>query len=295
MREVIDAFYRERSVVNHHLASYNDFLERRLQEIINSTRIGEGEGLERGHIHPEIEGYKVKLGRIKVGRPIAKEANGEEHPITPMEARLRDLTYEAPIFLEFIPVIHGVEYPAEEARIGMLPIMVRSKRCNISKEVLEEDAGRKLSKEEYEKKLIELQEDPLDPGGYFIVNGTERVLITLEDLAPNRVLTEKTNRYGYEVETAKVFSQKEGFRALIAVEKRKDGILMTSLPNVASPIPLVILLKALGLDSQTIFDNMTSYPETEVFVLANIEACEEEYKVTNEEEAIEYIGKKIAR
>ena len=294
MREVIDAFYRERSVVNHHIASFNDFLDRRLQDIIDSTRIGEGEGLERGYIHPDIEGYKVKLGKIKVGRPVAKEANGEEHPITPMEARLRDLTYEAPIYLEFIPVINGIEGQVEEARIGKIPIMVKSKKCNLSREVLEEEEGRRLSDAEYEKKLIELQEDPLDPGGYFIINGTERVLITLEDLAPNRVLTEKTNRYGYEVETAKVFSQKEGFRALIVVEKRKDGILMTTLPNVANPIPLVILLRALGLDSQTLFDNMTSYPETEVFVLANIEAAEQEYDVTDEESAIEYIGKKIA-
>jgi len=294
MKEVIDAFYKERSIVNHHLASFNDLLDRRLQEIVNSTRIGEGEGLERGYIHPEIEGYKVKLGKVKVGRPFTREANGEEHPITPMEARLRDLTYEAPVFLEFIPVVNGVEYEAEEARIGNLPIMVKSKKCNISREALEEDADRKLNDDEYEKKLIEMQEDPLDPGGYFIINGTERVLITLEDLAPNRVLTERANRYGYEVETAKVFSQKEGFRALIVVEKRKDGMLMTTLPNVANPIPLVILLRSLGLDSQTIFDNMASYPETEVFVLANMETCELEYEVTNEEEAIEYIGKKIA-
>ncbi|RLF47607.1 MAG: DNA-directed RNA polymerase subunit B [Thermoplasmata archaeon] len=296
MREVIDAFYRERSIVNHQIASYNDFLNRRLQNIVNSTRIGEGEGLERGYIHPEIEGYKVKLGKIRVGKPMVKEATGEEHPITPMEARLRDLTYEAPVFLEFIPVIDGKvrDDLAEEEKIGHLPIMVRSQKCNISREVLEEEAGRKLNDEEYEKKLIELQEDPLDPGGYFIINGTERVLITLEDLASNRVLTEKTNRYGYEVETAQVFSQKEGFRSLIVVEKRKDGMLMTTLPNVASQIPLIIILKALGLDNPTIFDNMASYPETEVFVLANIEACEEEYGVTNEEEAIDFIGKKIA-
>ncbi|HDM08577.1 MAG TPA: DNA-directed RNA polymerase subunit B'', partial [Candidatus Omnitrophica bacterium] len=296
MREVIDAFYRERSIVNHQIASYNDFLKRRLQDIVNSTRIGEGESLERGHIHPEIEGYKVKLGRIRVGRPMVKEATGEEHPITPMEARLRDLTYEAPVFVEFTPVIDGKirDDLTEEVKIGYLPIMIKSLKCNISREAMEEEAGRKLNDEEYEKKLIEYQEDPLDPGGYFIINGTERVLITLEDLASNRVLTEKTNRYGYEVETAQVFSQREGFRSLIVVEKRKDGMLMTTLPNVASQIPLVIILKALGLDNPSIFNNMASYPETEVFILANIEACEEEYEVRTEEDAIDFIGKKIA-
>lgn len=296
MKEAIDAFYRERSIVNHQLASMNDFLNRRLHEIVNSTRIGEGESLERGYIHPEIEGYKVKLRKVRVGRPMVKEATGEEHYITPMEARLRDLTYESPVFLEFVPVIDGKvrDELAEEAKIGNLPIMVRSSKCNISREILEEEAGRKLNDDEYERKLIELQEDPLDPGGYFIINGTERVLITLEDLASNRVLVERANRYGYEVETAQVFSQKEGFRSLIVVEKKKDGILMTTLPNVAGQVSLIILLKALGLDNPTIFDNMASYPETEVFVLANLEACEEEHGVTNEEEAIDFIGKKIA-
>jgi DNA-directed RNA polymerase subunit B len=296
MKEVINTFYKERSIVNHQIASFNDFFNRRLPDIVHSTRIGEGEALERGYIHPEIEGYKVKLRNIRVGRPMVKEATGEEHYITSMEARLRDLTYESPVFMEFVPVIDSkvMDELAEEAKIGSMPIMLRSGKCNISREILEEEAGRKLNDEEFEKKLIELQEDPLDPGGYFIINGTERVLITLEDLASNRVLSEKANRYGYEVETAQVFSQKEGFRSLIIVEKKKDGILMTTLPNVAGQVSLIILLKALGLDNPTIFDNMASYPETEVFVLANIEECEDGQAVISEEDAIDFIGKKIA-
>ena len=94
-----------------------------------------------------------------------------------------------------------------------------------------------------------MQDDPLDPGGYFISNGTERVLITVEDLAPNRVLVEKTSRYGRSVEVAKVFSQKEGYRALTVVEKKKDGMLMVSLPTTYGQIPLMILLRSLGMEN----------------------------------------------
>jgi len=133
MREVLDAFYRERTIANHHIASYNDFLDRRLQEIMDSTRIGEGENLERGYIHTEIEGYRIKVGKIRIGRPIVREATGDEHFLTPMEARLRDLTYEAPVYVEFIPEINGIPYEPEEVRIGYLPIMVKSKKCNISR------------------------------------------------------------------------------------------------------------------------------------------------------------------
>ena len=49
MRELVDAFYRDRSIVNHQLASYDDFLDQRLQKIVDSTVIGqEGDGMHRG-------------------------------------------------------------------------------------------------------------------------------------------------------------------------------------------------------------------------------------------------------
>jgi DNA-directed RNA polymerase beta subunit len=245
MREIVDAFYKKRSIVNHQIASYDDFLERRLQSIVDSTTIGQEEEIEKGFIYPEIEGFKIKFGKISFGKPEVKEADGTVRKLTPMEARLRDLTYEAPITLEFIPVKDDVEYDPEEVKIGQLPVMVKSKACNLSKNIVEEKIGAELSIDEYHKKLQESQEDPLDPGGYFISNGTERVLITVEDLAPNRVLVEKSKRYGVDVEVAKVFSQREGYRALTVVEKKKDGILMVSLPTTYGQISLMILLRAL--------------------------------------------------
>ena len=227
MRELVDAFYRDRSIVNHQLASYDDFLNNRLQKIVDSTVIGQEEdGTLKGYIFPEIEDYKIKFGKIKISNPEVREADGTERPLKPMEARLRDLTYEAHVELEFIPVKNDVEYEPETVRIGELPIMIKSKRCNISKKVLEERMDRLISDEDYDKELQKMQEDPLDPGGYFISNGTERVLITVEDLAPNRVLVERSSRYGTYVEVAKVFSQREGYRALTVVEKKKDGMLM---------------------------------------------------------------------
>ena len=114
MRELVDAFYRDRSIVNHQLASFNDFLDRRLQKIVDTTVIGlEEEGMEKGHIYPEIEGYKIKFGKIRVKYPEVKEADGTERPLTPMEARLRDLTYEAHVELEYIPIKNEVEYEPE--------------------------------------------------------------------------------------------------------------------------------------------------------------------------------------
>jgi DNA-directed RNA polymerase subunit B len=296
MRDLVDAFYKERSIVNHQIASYDDFLNNRLQRIVDSTIIGqEEESIVKGYIYPEIEGYKIKFGKLKVGLPQVREADGTERPLTPMEARLRDLTYEAPIELEFIPVKNEVEYEPETVRIGELPIMIKSVRCNISQKVLEEKLDRPFSDEEYRKELQQLQEDPLDPGGYFISNGTERVLITVEDLAPNRVLVERSSRYGTDVEVAKVFSQREGYRALTVVEKRKDGMLMVSLPTTYGQIPLIVLLRALGMENdKEIVDVICVDPKMEPYVLANIEECAKEYSIATKEEAVAYLGKKFA-
>jgi DNA-directed RNA polymerase subunit B len=295
MKELVDAFYRDRSIVNHQIASYDDFLARRLQSIVDSTIIGVEEETERGFIYPEVEGYKIKFGKITVGYPEVKEADGTTRPLTPMEARLRDLTYEAPIHLEFIPVIEGVEYEPELVRIGELPIMLKSKKCNLNRLVIEEKKGHPITDEEYKEELQRMQEDPMDPGGYFISNGTERVLITIEDLAPNRVLVEKTNRYGVDVEVAKIFSQREGYRALTSVEKRKDGMLMVSLPTTYGQIPLMVLLRALGMENdEEIVDVICVDPRMEPYVLANIEECAKEYGITTKEEAIAYLGKKFA-
>ncbi|MFH1101032.1 MAG: DNA-directed RNA polymerase subunit B [Methanobacteriota archaeon] len=295
MKELIDAFYRERSIVNHQIASYNDFLDRRLQSIVDSTIIGQEEEIQKGYIYPEIEGYKIKFGKINIGYPEVKEADGTVRPLTPMEARLRDLTYEAPLELEFIPVIDDVEYEPESVRIGELPVMIKSKKCNLYRKCIEEKKGHGLADEEYDQELQKLQEDPLDAGGYFISNGTERVLITVEDLAPNRVLVEKSSRYGTDVEVAKVFSQREGYRALTVVEKRKDGMLMVSLPTTYGQIPLMVLLRALGMENdEEIVDVISVDPKMEPYVLANIEECAKEYGITTKEEAVAYLGKKFA-
>jgi DNA-directed RNA polymerase beta subunit len=294
MRELLDAFYRERSLANHHIMSYNDFITLWLQDIIDNMKVGDEE-TERGTIKTDIEGYEVKLGKIRVGNPIVKEADGSTRLLTPMEARLRNLTYEAPMYLEFIPIIEGVEHEPEEVRIGDMPIMVKSAKCNITKENLERHEGTTFTPEEYYRRLQELQEDPLDIGGYFIINGTERVLISLEDLAPNRVLVEYNKRYGRDVPVAKVFSQREGYRALVIVEMKKDSTLMVSVPAASGQIPLVVLLRSLGMESdEDIMNAVVTDPEMMPFVLSNIEDSVNEYAVTSREEAVTWLGKKLA-
>ncbi|MFZ0891800.1 MAG: DNA-directed RNA polymerase subunit B, partial [Thermoplasmata archaeon] len=230
MREIVDAFFRERSIVNHHLASFNDFLptsdnpNSRMQRIVDEARVSE-DSSERGIIRLDVQKTKssiyVRVGRrrdprtglvspsaeptILVGQPFVKEPVGSKPTLTPMEARLRNLTYQAPIYLNVTVVENGVERAPETVHIGDLPIMVKSRPCNLQKGTIEKYSDYGLSAEEYRAKLVEYGEDPLDPGGYCIIGGTERVIISLEDLAPNRIFAEYNERYGTPIESAKVF------------------------------------------------------------------------------------------
>ena len=300
MRDLVKAYFDESSIVNHHIASFDDFLasadnpNSRMQKIVDDIRVPTDDA-ERGIIcldkdHVGGNEIKIRIGRkrdedgnidhqakgtIRVGPPEVVEANGYIHTnLTPMEARLRNLNYSAPVYVNFTIIdSNGVEKEEQDVRVGYLPMMVKSKGCNLNKEVIEQAKGHEISDEEYQQELISNKEDPRDPGGYFIIGGTERVLITLEDLAPNRVMVEYGDRSGTQIEVAKVFSQKEGYRALTQVEKKKDGTLWVSVPVTSGSIPLIALMKALGMESdQEIFETIAANKERMTnIVYANIE------------------------
>ena len=209
------AYFSREHVARHQLDSYNNFLLHNLQKVVDEQRVIETyETRGKGK-----EAVWVELGRIEVKKPRVREADGSQSELFPSEARLRNLTYAAPIQLD-MTLVQGEE-PQEPivTIIGQLPVMVGSAACNLYSM---SDAERTAH-----------GEDPLDPGGYFIVNGTERVLMTLEDLASNKIMTEFTERYNERIYVAKVFSQFRGYRALVIVERNKKNLLEVSFPSVA--------------------------------------------------------------
>jgi len=261
------AYFTRDKIVKHHIESFNDFLDYGLQKVIN----------EQGTIETDIEDTYVKLGEIRIGKPIVKEADGAQDMLYPNDARLRNISYSAPIFLEMVIVQGDQQKEPVEAVIGQLPIMLLSKSCNLFDMTPEEMTG--------------VGEDPLDPGGYFIVNGTERVVITLEDLAPNKILADFEMRYGEKIEVAKVFSERRGYRALVVVERGRKSIIEVSFPSISGRLNFITLIRALGIETDEDIVNSVSYdPEIIKFLLENLEEAE----VHTQEEAIEKIGSRVA-
>lgn len=261
---VMENYWQEKGLVRQHLDSYNAFLEHGLQDVIN----------EFGGVKPDIPNFEVKFGKIRIGEPEFQEPQGQRKPLYPLDARIRNLTYAAPVFLEMIPVVNGIEQESTEARIGELPIMLKSKACRLH--------GMK------DEELRHVGEDPKDPGGYFIINGSERVIVSIEDLAPNKTLVEKDEKNRRYL--AKCFSYRHGYRALIQVEKRKDGILYVSMPNVPGLIKFVVVMRALGLESdKEIVEAVSDDPEIQKELFENLDDAS---NILTQEEALDFIGKK---
>ena len=264
-----------------------------MQRVVDNISVGADEA-RRGAIRLELGDLDViiELGKIRIGRPIVYEANGSQTESIPMMARLRNMTYSAPIYLEFTIVEEGMEIEEVEEEIGNMPVMVKSMLCNLHRHYL---TGEGSSDDDYKNALKIKGEDPQDPGGYFIVNGTERVLVCLEDLAPNRVMVECEQRYQRQTELAKVFSQREGFRALTVVEKKKDGILQVSIPVASGQVPLAVLMMALGMESaDDIMQSITNDPEMQNLILANIEEIHSTEGIYTTQEALEYMERRFA-
>ncbi|MGC8676245.1 MAG: DNA-directed RNA polymerase subunit B'' [Candidatus Micrarchaeia archaeon] len=227
---LLDSFLNSASIVQHQLDSYNKFVELDLQKIIDANNI----------IEPNVEGFGLRLGRIRLEKPSIIEADSSRRVLMPNEARLRNLTYAAPMFLEVMPIIRGIEKrnDASEVFIGELPVMVGSNLCH--------------TKSMTNTQLVEYGEDPADPGGYFIIKGTERVLIGLEDLAPNRVMATKEKDGSV---TAKIFSTAPGFRARTVVTRSVHGVFTVEFPtSKKGGVDLYTLLRALGLTPERMMD-----------------------------------------
>lgn len=266
--EIVEAYFKSRGLVRQHLDSFNDFIKNRLQEIID----------EQGEIDTEIPGLKIKLGKIRVGKPRVREADRGDREITPMEARLRNLTYAAPIYLTMIPVENNIEGEPIEVYVGDLPIMLKSIA----------DPTSDLPAE----KLIEIGEDPKDPGGYFIINGSERVIVTQEDLATNRVLVDVGKTGSNVTHTAKIISSTSGYRVPITLERLRDSTIHISFPAVPGRIPFVILMRALGiLTDRDIVYAVSLDPEIQNELLPSIEQAS---SITTRDDALDFIGNRVA-
>lgn len=270
MWPLINDILRREGVARQHLNSYNEFMERGLQSIIDE--VGEIE------IETAEYPYKIKLGKIKLQQPRIMELDGSITHVAPVEARLRNLTYASPVMLECSIVEDGKILESRFIHVGDMPVMAKSNACILHNLV--------------EPKLIELGEDPRDPGGYFVINGSERVIVGLEDLSYNKIIVDVEETTGALLYKAKVYSSIVGYRAKLELIMRPDGSIVAKIPGSPVDIPLITLVRALGLESDRDIANAVSLNET---IQDDLEPSFEKIgEITTSRDSIVYISKRIA-
>jgi DNA-directed RNA polymerase subunit B len=267
---IINDILRREGIARQHLNSYNEFMESGLQSIIDEVNEVEIETAE----FP----YKLKLGKIKLQRPRIMELDGSITHVAPVEARLRNLTYASPIMLECSIVEDGRIIESRFIHIGDMPVMVKSNVCILHNLP--------------ESKLIELGEDPRDPGGYFVINGSERVIVGLEDLSYNKIIVDAEETAGTLTYKAKVYSSIVGYRAKLELIMKPDGSIVAKIPGSPVDIPLITLIRALGLESDKDIANAISFNEK---IQDELEPSFEKVgEIISSRDAIVYISKRIA-
>ncbi len=213
---LVKKYIEQHSLVESNIISFNDFINKRMQQIVNE--------INNSINNEEVE---IRIGKVRIEKPNIVESDGSSSKITPAIARLRSLTYSAPVFVE-LTIKYGGQTDSSEVEIGRIPVMVRSAVCNTYG----------MNRDELRENFM----DPLDPGGYFIINGNERVMVMSEDLAANQPFIEE-GRLGL---TLRVFSQRGSYRIPTTISETSEGILELSFSRIKN-IPAIVVLKALGL------------------------------------------------
>ena len=266
-RLLIRKFFEDGSFVKSDIESFNHFVDVELNRIIE-----EHKEIDPTIIPPNVDEFKIKFDKVRVTKPEMIEADGSKRLVYPQEARLRKLTYSGSVFITVSAHINGSQRESFETQIGNLPIMLRSKQCRLYN----------LSRDE----LVKHGEDADDPGGYFIINGTEKALVKIEDLASNRFIVDRDNT-GPSKYVGKIFSEYGSYKIPHTLEHMKDGILYLSFTRVKK-IPVIIVIKALGLlkdqDISSVISGEKYAEDITVNLLNSID-------IKNSEDAIDYIAR----
>lgn len=303
---IISLFFNEKGLVSQQLDSFDEFIETTIQSLVleDSTLILDQPAQHTTANDNISKRYEITFGKIYLSRPTMTEADGTTHPMFPQEARLRNLTYSSPLYVDmgkrvlvskdteftsaddvvWEPVVNQADDVISKIYIGKVPIMVRSKFCML----------RDLKESEF----YDLRECPYDQGGYFVINGSEKVLIAQERSAANIVQVFKKSAPSPISHIAEIRSALEKGSRLISsmaikLMAKGDKTIKATIPYVKSDIPIVLVFRALGVVPDGDILEHICYDQNDTEMLEMLKPCIEEGFVVQEREvALDFIGRR---
>jgi len=235
--DLIGQYIADSKLVNHQIVTYNDFITRGIQTIVDREGpvvISASDNAAGGA--PSSASYEILFGQVYVANPRFIFSNRTTGPLYPNEAKKRYISYEGTCYVNIdvraspTRVDHHVRVP-----IGKIPVMVGSCVCNLT-----------------HQNAIENEECENDPGGYFVIKGKERVLVAQLRQAYNKVYVFENKasdeKFSHVAEMRSVNAQGSSVLIQAKIDDRFNAVL--SLPYVKALLPAGIVFRALGLESE---------------------------------------------
>ena len=253
---IIDKYFSHdpNILVKHHLESFNDFFNNKIYNIFKEKNPililkEQDESTKEYNYKAEIYIGGIDGKRLYFGKPIIYDTN-REHYMFPNEARLRNMTYAITLHVD-VEVVYKImnaegQYTEtksllEKIYLGKFPIMLNSDLCILNNldPIVKFNMG----------------ECRNDHGGYFIVDGKEKVLICQEKFADNMlyVKSDFNELYSHSAEIRSVSEDASkpirtlSIRILRPDTKYSNNQILVNVPNIRKPVPLFILMRALGI------------------------------------------------
>ncbi|KAI9190025.1 DNA-directed RNA polymerase III complex subunit Rpc2 [Blastocladiella emersonii ATCC 22665] len=220
--KLLPAFLKVKGLVKQHVDSFDWFVQHGMPAIVAANSRIESD------VDPE---FYLRFTAVRVGRPEVTEPVGISRPLTPHECRLRDMTYAAPIYVDVEYVRNKHIVKTKGVVIGRIPIMLRSSNCVLHEKSFAE--------------LCALDECPLDPGGYFVVKGSEKVILVQEQLSKNRIIVDIDSKGGIVASVTSSTTEVKSKTNLIL--KHRKLYLKTN--TLTEEIPIVVIMRGLGMTS----------------------------------------------
>ena len=166
-------FNQTKILVRHQIESYDDYIDNIIPNIFEQFFPLEIESKDDSSI---INTIKLSVNNIVIGDAYCIENNGCSNILTPQIARLRNYSYCSPLYIDIISSVTIKENGSlitlpdkliQNVLFGKIPLMVNSKYC-MSNKSINDDCK-------------------YDIGGYMIINGNEKVIISQERIATNTI------------------------------------------------------------------------------------------------------------
>jgi len=249
---VIDSiFYDKEILVKHHIDSFNDFIETLIPQTLKEFSPVKIFYNFDEKIHKYKNKLEIKFEKGYITHAVINENNGNTKIMYPNEARLRNMTYSGNLLSDISIETYELSndemvlknlQETEGVNLGKIPIMVGSKFCSLNNQ----NASTK----------VELGECKYDYGGYFIVLGSEKVIIPQEAKCPNKVYifptTKTLNKFSKIVEITSITKNNMSYVKPLQVrlynnDNNLGKVIRVNLKRFKADIPLFIIYRALGI------------------------------------------------